>query len=104
MARHTAPAEEAQFESIHAVVDSLEVGDEFDVFANHYKVVEKVECDVRPYLTVRKESVSGFMATNYRLEQADPTNKEADNLISVKADRKDGQAEPFVFDASRVEA
>jgi len=57
MARHTAPADEAQFESIHAVVDALGVGDEFDVFVTTRLLRRLSATFGRTSLFARKASV-----------------------------------------------
>jgi len=104
MSQQTAATDATDYESIHEAVNDLEEGDTFQIYANTYRVAEKVECDVRPYFTVEKESVSGFMSAHTRVEQADPTTPEADDEIVVKIDRKHGWDVRFTCDVSEIAA
>lgn len=93
-----------QFDSIHGVVSELDEGDEFQIYGGQYRVAEKVECDVRPWLTIQKKSVGGWMPADTRLEQADPTDADADDEIVVKIDRKHGWDVRFTCDVSEIAA
>ncbi len=95
-------AQQAQTETLEAIVNELEAGDEFQIHAWECKVDEVVDIEGRPYLTVSKKSVGGWMATDYRLEWADPTNEDDETLV-IKADRKHGWDVKFTFAPEEVE-
>jgi len=103
MQKQTATTDGNDYESIHDLVASVEEGDMFQIFGRKYRVDEKHESDVRPYLTVQKKSV-GWMTADGRIEQADPTEPEQDDTIIYKIDRKHGWDERFTCDISEVEA
>jgi hypothetical protein len=104
MQKQTATMDGNEYESIHDLVDSVEEGDTFQIYANEYRVAKKVESDVRPYLKVQKKSIGGWMTADGRIEQADPTKPDADETIIYKIDRKHGWDERFTCDISEVEA
>jgi hypothetical protein len=72
------------------LVETLSPGDVFKVKAGVFIVDEWLETSpARPIAHIRKESVSGWMSTTYRLEPANPEDPDGTKLI-IQADRKGG--------------
>lgn len=92
----------SESESLHDIVDQLEEGDEFQVFAGEFIVDEVIDMEARPYLRVRKKSVGGWMERTYRLEWVDPTDEDDETLV-IKTRYKSHWSEWSTFDPEQVE-
>ncbi len=88
--------------TLHSIVEQIEEGDEFEIFAWECIADEVIDCEARPYIRLRKKSVSGYMEQSYRLEWADPTDED-DETLAMKADRKSGWDVRFECAPSEVQ-
>lgn len=89
-------------ETLHGLVERVEEGDEFEVYAGEFIVDEVIECEARPMLRVRKKSVGGWMQRTYRLEWEDPTDEDDETLV-IKTKYKSHWSEWSTFAPERVD-
>jgi len=89
-------------QAMEQLVDLLDVGDVFTVFAGRFIVNEWISTSpARPIAYVRKEGVNGWMSQEYRLEPADPADPEGTDLV-IKAEHKNGWSEWSTFDQQEI--